>query len=363
MTRMIKIGTNINGNPTYFVDHGWGVTQVWAKPRYGKSSMAKTLIVRLADQRPLIAFDFYGDWKGMGKFNWDVTNPNINPNYEYTNPERIDSLIVLNNPSFQISDFQYATDWLSWGFPKEGAKAIAELASHEELHHDDVDRFDELLRALPTNDQESRYFKTQYPGTKINHIFTASKLSILTHWQYLRDFFLEPRSVKHWGEFLRKHNQVVVNYNLMNDPHLGIYKARAFTGKILSQLKEEIPGTGISYLEELHPFIILEEADKLLPPLPIDDESSVFNEVIELGLKLQRTGTALLLVTQDPDRLDRDIARMYHTKIMGKVPPGTPDQKLTEKLQWDPTKNYRQFVMLNENGNWEVFVPDFCPCK
>jgi hypothetical protein len=80
-------------------------------------------------------------------------------------------------------------------------------------------------------------------------------------------------------------------------------------------------------------------------------------------LKLQRTGTAIVLITQDPDRLDRNIARQYHCKIMGKVPPKTINEDLTFDLRWEVGRNYRQFVILRENSTYEIFAPDFCPCK
>lgn len=347
------------------MDHGWGVCQLWAKSRYGKSSLARSLVVRMAQYRPVICIDFYGDWTGIGDYNPYINLPHINPKHDSDIPMRVERLKVIFNPSFGISDFTRDSDWLGWGLPEQASKAVGEIARCKQAHNNNPEKFGEILNKLPTDEVEADEFARKYAkdGLSPRYVFPQSKQSALVRWQYLSGFFDAPRDIDHYGELLRRHKHIVINFNLQDDPNRGIFKARAFTGKILSQLSDTMPESDISYLQKYSPLIVLEEADKLLPRMPEGQESTVMNEVMEIGLKQQRTGTSLMLITQDPDLLDPRIARMYHSKIMGKVPSDVPDATLTKNLWWHPEANYRQFVLLKENGTHEIFEPDFCPCK
>lgn len=337
----------------------WGVYLLIAKSRFGKTTLAKNVTSHLASEgRRILIFDCYQDYT-------HINNPNYNfpmgtvPRYV----KGVPNLKIIKNFTLPISDFNNPADWISLGFSFDyGAGLCSIIASRIGLHNDDPDQFEAILSRLPRTDEELPMFNNLYSdyGLKLSGRIPEPAINaIRNRYSFVKNWFWDPKNddrlVVDWKEELLNHN-LVVDLNLFRDENVS--KIRAFVGCILRQIKPILP--------RVKPFIIVEEADKIAPNIDLGSVyyyPSSLSHLIEYTYKLQRWGVSLLFISQDEKLMSQEIAKGFHQKILGALAPDAKDFQLTQGLRWDPEKNVRQFLILNENNQYTKFKPYWPFCE
>lgn len=368
--RLIRLGTDRHGNIVYFPESGsYNVVIILARPRYGKSILIKNLYVQIAQGRRIIVIDYlgehdqskYGNWKAKGITSF------------------IPDLYTIENFAFFLTDFNRVSDWISMGASIRAAPLIAELIKCENIHQNDPIRFLELLRALPSKDDDLERFNDKfgpYGLTFSSRVNDASKHSMITVVEnaWISGLLMPPVEsdsykehtpgkayVKDWAELARRHPHININLNLTTNESVTL--ARAAIGKILEQLAP--------VLEELSPLIICEESDFIAPSTE-DENITSLNQLRKYVLKHQRTGVELMFITQNPNMLSQFILLGGTIWVMG---PHTADSTVSSmldephlnylkdvihKLKFDRYKNEREFVLMESGagGHYKIFSPD-----
>lgn len=351
----IPIGTNkFTGKNVYYVDLPFGVKLVIAKTRYGKSSLAKHITVKVSKYRPVLIFDFKGEWThSLSKYNWK--------DMYKTNVDIIPDLEIVNDFGFYISDFATQYWWYHLQFPPFACQLLASLSQLTDVHQNDPVEFGKLLSSLPSSNTEVAKFNAQLGDSEFyleKRVAEATLMSILNRWTVLHNFFLDPSDedsvhIVDWGEYFSKHRHLLVNFKLVRKQD-DIHKARVMGGKILGDI--------VPYLNKLHPFVVFEEADVFVPNEQYGDILNPTAElVIDYVKKYQKFHVSCMFIFQDEKQFSRVCYDGWHQKIMGRVPSNNEDYKLTEDLIWKPP-SYREFIMIDENGRFQRFEPIIACC-
>jgi len=353
----IPIGSDIyTGETVYFPNKYWNVVLVEARSRYGKTVLLKNMVAQIAETRPVVIFDYLGEWKGIQYPNWSASKHRLNKWTTYLH-RGINDLTVVEDYLFWISDFKRPIDWITMGAPAVSAKYLALLASNEDLHGNDVDEFHRIIQELPENQKEFEEFKRNY-GSYFEGssgvdgpLPPQTRKAIVNHWGLsIRSLFEgEGRHINDWGKLLRKHPKLLINLKA-STPN-GQYRARVFTGKIVEQMEWVFPTE--------NPFIVVEEADVIIPHIDegAEEAYSTCYEFLKITLKLQKYGCPVCYIVQDRNNLFKPIWRNFHILIQGHLPFGANDMFGANKLRWNPRTNERQFLMVEESGKKTRFKP------
>ena len=358
-TRSILIGHSVwDGSEVYYTDRKFGVTFFLAKSRYGKTALAKHIVVKVSKYRPILVFDYLGEWKGIGEYNWRSPYP-----------DKCEDLTVLENFGFKISDFTSSYWWSALGFAPSASDIISYFANLIQLHYDDPRLFEGLLSKLPTSEDEVGRFNTEFSEFGIPPLparfAEPSITSIKNTWSTIKDIFIDPNNddgqfhitdweVNDWGQFFYEHPHLIINLQL-NRTDYDKFKARILVGRILQDIAP--------YLSRIKPLIILEEGDVLAPSWRANISGPSLDELIEYSKKYQKMGVSMIYICQDQRQVNEDCYEGHHQKIMGLVPRGNEHFELTEKLRWYYDSNYREFVMVDASGRYVRFVPIKSCCK
>ncbi|MEK6882865.1 MAG: hypothetical protein AABY22_24795 [Nanoarchaeota archaeon] len=351
-TRKVLVGhTSWDNEPVMFPVRYYGNTLILARARYGKTTIAKIIACAVSEFRPLIIIAPYfdtDDWYGL-KY--------LNRNAEYK--KCIPFLKCINNFSIKLSRFKDYSDWVSLGFPDVASQLITQFAKIKKLHNDDPEIFAEFLVKLPKTDKELENFNITFAKYNINlpsRIADATHQSINLRFNLVKHLFWFPKDERHsvddFGKIVALNPHVLIDLEEDNE-----YKSRAYVGIILKDIKE--------YLKQLQPLLIIDEADKVAPDVrDLIYYPSSLNEIMEYKNKYQRLGVNMILCTQDPGLLFHDLKINPDFIITGQIETQMPglSRELLDKIYYDPDKNIRNFMLLNENRSYTIFKPLKCPC-
>lgn len=354
-----------SNNSVYFMDTGsFGVHIISATTRYGKSVLVKIFETQLAQERPVIIFDFVGEHL-LAKY----------PNFLNTwgMSFGVPGLKTVSDICFKVSDFNNKEDWASMGFPPGASSELANLVKYSDIYGDSFKRFVDFCKDIPTNPSHVNHFEKKY-GIEFPPMHEATKGSIITRLKLFDDFFWdfekelkgEQVYIENWGDYFINNPHLHINLKLYAGG-FDIFKGRANCGKILEQLAKSTKKGKFFYLHKMKPVIFVEEADILAPNMKMDDvEPSSLVWLRYYVMKLQRTGVELFFVTQDPQLLDSIIISNYHNKFLGVIESKSDKGKytdMTKHLRWDIQKNYREFLW-EQKGRYRniVFYPMDSPC-
>ena len=345
----MKIGYNAyKDEPVYYNYTRENVVGVAAKTMYGKSVLLKILAISARNfGKHILIIDYCGEHKSL-----------IYPNFNSKDSIGcIPDLKIIEDFGYKISDFDDRHLWAKMGFPQSASIRMAELCKRIDIHQNNP----QLLYDFVLNELETLPKGAVVRG--VQPIHTASKDSILTKLPPILSMFITEAEIedgkriyiKDWGDFILKHKNVLVNFNLHTRQN--IERAQVNCGKILDDLQK--------YLGKLNLSIFIEECDVLAPFVLNPDERPFSLEQIALySKKLQKFGVELFLFTQTLNSLSPDVSENIKTYILGRLNSSNePYYTYTQGLRWQADKNYRQFLMVNEMNNLFVkFYPVDCPC-
>ena len=351
-TKKVLLGhTSWDQKPVELNIRYYGNILIFARARYGKTTIAKIIACQVSEFRPVIIIAPYfdtADWYGLKYLN------------KYAEYKRsIPFLKCINNFSIKLSKFKDYDDWISLGFPDVAGKIMEKLVKFKNLHNDDPELFAQLLNELPKTDKELPFFNNHYQKDGLTfpaRIAEATWQSINTKFDLVKWLFWYPDDTRYFiedfGRIFLLHPHVLID--LEEDYE---YKTRAYVGIILKDLKP--------LLKTLQPLLIIDEADKIAPDIrDLMYYPSSLNEVMEYKNKYQRLGVNMILLTQDSGLLFHDLKVNPDFRILGQIETQIHgvSQELIDKIYYDPDRNIRNFVLINENKSYSMFRPIKCPC-
>jgi len=359
-TTKIPIGkASWDGKTVYYIDRRFGVTLFIAKSRFGKTALAKNIVVQIGKYRSVLIFDYLGEWKTINECNWRSPYP-----------DRLEDLTVIENFGFKISDFPSDYWWSALGFPPRASDILGHYATLVDVHQDDPNLFEELIMALPSRDRDVTNFNEQYKEYNLElsaRFAEATIISIRNTWFFVKSIFIDPADdpetkrfhitdwgADNWGEFFCENPHLLVNLRL-DRVEADRFRARIMVGRILEDIAP--------YLGRLKPLIVVEEADVLAPSFNQNIECPSLDEFIRYSKKHQKRGVSLIYIMQDQGQFNEDCYEGWHQKVMGIVPRGNEHYELTEHLRWNPDTNFREFVFVEANGRYTRFIPDMTCCR
>ena len=318
-TKEIKIGETKFGKPVYFKIRDYGDTLILGRHRYGKTTIAKTIVCGASDIRPVIiispAFSQdYDDWYGL-KY--------LNRNAEIKNC--ISFLKCINNFSIKLSRFKDYDDWISLGFPDMASQYLKKLAPLKKVHNDDPNKFLKLLEELPRENIKIKEFNELHGIYLSARIDSNTYASLINRFQFLAEseFFWYPNDTRHpvkdFKEIFILNPHVLIDLE-DNDE----VKARAYVGVILKDLH--------SLLSKIRPMLVIDEADKVAPES--DDFlkfPSSLRQLIDYKHKYQKLGVNMILLTQEPKLLYQKLRINPDFIISGQIEPNIIPE-LTKEL-------------------------------
>lgn len=357
-TIQIPIGSEIlsggarTGRTVYLPMRVWGTTLVVALPRWGKSALAKSLVVRISKKRPVMIFDVNSEWADhITRFN-----------RKSRDSMRMTDVRVYENIVQKISEYTRASDWFSMGFSTDACSAIAAVARHAGVHKDDPNIFSKMLDELPTSAKERVEFSNNW-GFVAPILFKMTKISVIAHFGSIIEWFWFVGDKRNWydweAEFLEKWN-MIVDVGMGFGRSTNVPRARALTGNILSRIKR--------YYKVKKPLLVFEEIRLLAPALGPGKEfehmiPSSLLEIRDLVTLLPKCDVAVLAIMQNEEQVDKELVKNAHTKILGAVGDGEgKEYQLASSLRWDPDRGYREGLLYQEHGVYSRFVPFLSVC-
>ncbi len=300
------------------------VNAIFAPTKYGKSVIMDSLIMGEAEHKPYIfIIDYRGEHENL-KY----------PNCEAPRPNCLSNLKVIRNMGFLIEDFKKSTYWSSMGFAPAGSKALADMALKVDEHNNDPEVFYQMIKDSTTQSAGQMARKASMLDNFKPRIFMTPDDDYRTY-------------VNHWGEYIKQHKRVLLNLNL---ERADVSIAQTFISVVLDQIKEYVIRNKITPIA-----IFIEESDILAPE---GEERPLSSHLIEeFSLKLQRHGVSLYLLSQNVNRLQRDVRSNVKHFILGRLAKNDIFGDMTQGLVWDRTQNYREFLWTNNADKKIKFIP------
>jgi len=341
--------------PIYYPVRINNCTLIVAESRSGKTIQAINIAAQLSRQKKLLIFDYGAeDWKHLGYMNF--TN-----DYMRLRVERY-QILHVDKIKFHISDFYKQSHWETFGITSLSARILSKLARRVDVHKNTVKLFMKMINELPTDRFSLISFNKRYGDGEdvVDTPFTMSTIGALKQRMYAvfenTNFFVDA----HLPNFTHKEL-----YKLLDQGHLcidldlakagsDVFWAKIIVGKILEELT-----TDFKKLAQYHLFIVMEEADKLVPEVAAGETVDIcLGKTREFVRKHRRHNIEMVFITQDFIKIDSEISMNCPTKILGNVAPQrNPYYIFTQNLRFIPEKNYREFLLIDENQRKEIYNP------
>lgn len=353
-TIQLELGENVyDKEEVMFNMRSWGNYTIQAMPRYGKSVVSKDLAIQISKFRQVIIFDFANEWVDS------VTHYNMNAPY----PDKLVDYILLNDFTFKITEFSNKEDFASFGFDRDQASILADLIRDTKNYHQgDIYKITEILQNIPTNKgHDLRAYNMKYGCNMTSTQHSSTKVTICTHWDLIKKYFWqgnkdERRLIDFKKEFL-KGKHIIINLN-DSDASLRKFVGRAYIGKILQHTRPVWKYT--------KPFIFVEEARTFFPNHHGKIQLSSNVQVNDLVTYAPKQGVSIMFIVQHENQLYSPILQNIHAKIVGIVREPGIGKEYEVALDYDPTRNIREFIYMDVNSTqnrfrYEKFKPRV-PC-
>jgi len=327
-----------------------------AQPRYGKGGLAKHLVVKLSHHRPLCIFDFKGEWSRH------VTHPN----HHSRHPDFISEYKVYRNFTFKLEEFKASEDWMSMGFLR--AEEIRNIFLDTMSFHQGMpDDFMQILSNLPTETKGSmtiEEFNTMFRVNLPISVHAETKRAWVRTFQRVKGWFWYPgdsREIYNFGEEWLKHKHIFIDFTTEGHQDFSVkHRNRTMFGKIMEKLQ--------AYFVKIQGMLIIEEADHLLPKVTNTDglKPSSNLQMIHFVAKAPKEGMGCMMIMQHLKQSDEDIRIggqfMWLMGLCTNYPYPFQASK-APKLWYFPERNYREFLFIDVNNNWQKFVPGIPCCE
>jgi len=333
-----------------FFKGGWARILLVAESRLGKSAHAKDIIVKASKIRKCCIFSIKGEWENH------ITEYSKFAPYK----QKMTGAKIIDNFAVKISSFDSMDDFSALGFAPDGLNYLNILVTKGyEFYKDDIVKFDDLLNDLPDTDNKLMEFNIKYGG-KIyfkSRIFSGTKVSLLTHWNFIKDMFWfgskDKRDVYNFRTEWENNDHLIINIT-DNDN-----KARALCGHIIKKIRE------IPY--KTYPLFVFEEMTILFPQIPPQEpiKPSSVTQIYEILTQGGKEGIAMVGITQKLNQIYIKGIDHIYTFIRGKDFDTFRGIDLST-LKWNPEKGLmgeREFVIINKGGKWSRYTPDVACCR
>lgn len=352
----------------YIETLAFGVLMFIAESRYGKSILLKNMMVQIGQHRNLIIFDYQDEHSDIKWGNWKSKD----------RVEFLPELVTIENFGFYLSEFNTDADLIAMGFSSKSLYTVNKIIKNTDVHENSLDTILSILSDLPTSDKGLDDFNGEYPGISlnesINHNIKGNILNtmrgLLSHGLIIPEVGTEEHERKwpgkihidDWQQLLRDHKHLNINLNIKTEAASSI--ARASVGKILEKIQP--------VLDEIRPFLVLEEAALICPnsrDVPDADYLTSVRILNEYVFRQQRHNVKVAFVTQDPELMNAAILRAGGTWILGKhvgnenlrktlnTTDFNYERDVISRLKIDKQKGIREFAIMesNDKGHYKIF--------
>ena len=272
----------------------------------------------------------------------------------------ISDLVYIDKFGFKLQDFKEPFDWEQMGLSPSGARICANFASKVARHNNNFNDFMDMVREIPTKGKDSEMYATlssvKSRLNNLRHNFVDNRSIDITDVDADRIRFTgAPFYIADWKYFIKKHRHICINFNSENNPA----KAQLFAGKILNDiapaLRPDDPAT--IFMEESH----------FLYPAVFDSENVPFssNMIYKYAKSKHKDAVKLILITQYPHQLNDAALDEVKWFFIGKLENikgySRLDEvfKLSSKLQYNPSRNYREWLCYSPAYNHKSVFSSF----
>ena len=270
----------------------------------------------------------------------------------------------LQNFAFKISQFDDINYWYALGFSEKAGEFAYFLSQRVDIHGDDPDKFMDILRQLPSNHRDLKYFNEHFREMGLTleaplNVHTVN--SIINHYPHLKEFFWHPKdkraTITDFKEKFLTSDVLLISLNIDQDDSFGKTRSTVVVAKILSEI-------GIDLISRYHPVIISEESDYVVP----SEQEIAFclsrNVFRQFSRKFQKFLVHLIFINQDSSSMDTLIIRSAQQKILGILPPDDFAWRVTGgQDRYAKYIGRRRFLYVDEDNHAVLFDTDDCPVK
>lgn len=362
-----RIGTPINtthfGDTANFINRQHGCVGFFARPRYGKSSIAKHLFVKILNNeldRTGIVFDFGGEWAHSIMY----------PNWKSDSPMSLSEVKVVKNFTMKISELSMK-DWLMLGFTGQSARWMWYFATKGKFYHKDIpEKFENMLNEVPFGQMSQQFYKwnENFPKCPLNKpLHNAVPQSIVDKYMMLMDLFWNPKKkgqtyIADWERFLSENRVIIFDLKCESATFRDEWQGHC-TGYIMIKMKP--------YLMKYKPIMAIEEADSKLSSRNKsrdEKESTIILSSTKQGIyyakKLPKYGAQLWLISQNPNDIHEEIINNITIAIVGSLDGKNRYMDKAKKLQYNLDRDYREFYYIdNVRKMYMRYVPDIACCN
>jgi len=351
----LELGTYPDGTDFYIYDQFLGdAFGIFSMTGYGKSILGGNIITQLAHQRPVIIFDYRGDYKNLKYFNFNSASHR---------QDAISDMVYLERFGFRISDFQHPFDWKMMGMTGNGAGICASRAKMLPYHKNNFQKFMELIEEVKVyggSDAKGEAFRmtkqsiiSKLQRMEGNFVTDANSVDITNTPSDMIRYNGTPFYISNWRAFVEANPHVCLNMHA----DYSSAKAQLYVGKIMNELEPAA--------RKLHPVFLIEEAHVVYPAnFDANDCAYSINKISHYLKELHKDGAKVILITQFPDQMVQGSLREMKRMFIGKLQDVTGASKIDEvlkdsiKLNYNYREGYREFLHYSPIYNQkDVFVP------
>lgn len=360
-----KLGTqvsqNFEGMPALFNDFQWGCVGWFAKPRYGKSAIAKHVFVHIVNNEPgrrYIIFDMASNVFPKGEWYSNIRYPNFESSCPMSCPE-IYPICDFTMKISELTEFE----WELLGFTDKSSKIMHRIAKEgRKYHKDEPETFLDLLNYLPfgsKNVSDLNDWNESFPDLKLyKPLHSMVPQSIVNNFQMMADFFWSKKKkrgyIHDWGKLLKEHRVIA----FMPDYSVSFKNWRGHcVGFILRKLESHM----ISY----RPLIVFEDsADSLCGNETKTYLNSTF-WILQYIKKLPKQGSHIWVLSQNDGDLHPEFIQNLTAAIIGHMENSPNFASLAESVYYDLAADYREFFYINKEKKSRgiKFVPVLSCCN
>lgn len=355
--KLVLLGTKWDFKQAMWVDlymtmRRWGFLLIEAMPRYGKSALAKNIVVQISKFRKIIIFDYNNEWIN------NITRYNMDSPY----PDKLVGYKILKDFTFNLLDFTNESDFVSLGFSDIQARIVCSIIKDSaHMHKGVISEVDLILSAIPTNEYKYKAYNEKYGTHLLTKINDATKTSIITRWSTIKEYFwlgpTDQRVIYDFEKEISENDHLIVSLFFKNS-EVSTNLARAYTGKLMEKMKDT--------WEKYKPFVIVEESSALFPNYTSEIQLSSNLQMYNLVSRCPKLGVSVMLLCQHQNQLYVRLLENVHQRITGIVQKPTAEPQYEVKLEYDPERNIREFIYMDvgctpNNFRYDVFRPAI-PC-
>lgn len=363
-----QAGSDI-GRIIYFRMRGYGCSIIAARPRYGKSVLAKNLCARVGETgRRVIIIDALGEW------NKGITEPN----FDSPLAVRLRNLFVVTNPTIKLSEMT-AEYWERLGFSGGSVDVLERICKAVGAHDNDPEEFYQIIKDLPKSEAELEFYNMRYGKFKLaldKPIHRETVKHIVNFLQSKRKFFYDKKRAvrgaanrQEWyspREYLGlllggrhcpcgagdcKGHNVLFNVNLRSK------KDMFWAGFIIGHFMRSLSVNNGKVLKRIKPIMFVEEASYLFSG-DKDRQYLCTEEGALWVIKYGKFDVHIVLISQSLKHFQEDLREQASCFILGMLSEGDHHSKRVSREipHYNIDGNIRPFWVWDRIANNDFLI-------